>query len=168
MTTIYVNYQLGVVMTDTRTTTTYGEYLFGIFKVGSFEEYNDNGTKAINVHDRIFVESGSCSESAKILQYFIDGTPIKPAHKKHKQISSCLLIDKNWILHISITNGVLKKKFYTPSKTTWYSLGSGADALTEALRVYEFQPTVEQALSAFEIVKQQDSNTGGSTRIYPI
>lgn len=165
MTTIYVNHNLGVVMTDTRTTTTVMESLFG-FLWKSYDRYNDNGIKAIHVHDRIFVESGSCEESTKILQYLTHGIPIKPAHKKHKLISSCFLVDKNWILHIYIKNGKVHKKFNAVSKTAWFTTGSGSEALYDALKVYNFNPTIEQAIAAFKTVHFSDRFTNSHVAIY--
>lgn len=166
MTTIYVNHNLGVVMTDTRTTTTMVESFLGLIPVSTYDVYDDNGIKAIHVHDRIFVESGSCSESTKILQYLTHGTPIVPAHKKHKLISSCYLVDKNWVLHITINKGVLKKKFYAVDESAWYCGGSGSEALVESLRVYNFKPTIDEAIAAFKSVHFSDRFTNSYVQIY--
>lgn len=168
MTTIYVNHKLGVVMTDTRTTTTYIKSFLGLVKVGTYDVYDDSGIKAIHVHDRIFVESGSCSESAKILQYLTDGTPIKPAHKKNKLISNCFLVDKNWVLQIAINKGKIIKKFIALEPDAWYSTGSGADALYKALEAYNFNPSFEQAIDAFKTVHFSDRFTSSDVRIYQI
>lgn len=166
MTTIYVNHTLGVVMTDTRTTTTYVKSFLGLIPVGTYDVYDDTGIKAIHVHDRIFVESGSCSESTKILRYLTDGTPIEPAHKKHKLISNCFLVDKNWVLQIAIDKGKVIKKFTALGPTAWYSTGSGASALYEALKGYGFNPTMEQAIAAFKTVHFSDRFTSSDVQIY--
>lgn len=168
MTTVYVNHGLGVVMTDTRTTTTMVSSFLGLIPVGTYDVYNDNGVKAINVHDRIFVESGSCSESDKILQYLTTGKPIVPAHKKHKLISCCFLVDKNWTLHITINKGVLRKKFYVVDKGSWYSFGSGGEAMKQALAIYGYKPTMEQAIAAFKTVHFSDRFTSSQVQIYNI
>lgn len=168
MTTIYVNHKLGVVMTDTRTTTTMVESFLGLIPVGTYDVYDDNGIKAIHVHDRIFVESGSCSESTKILQYLTHGKPIVPAHKKHKLISNCFLIDKNWLLQIAIDKGKVIKKFQPLSPDAWYCTGSGASALYNALKVYDYKPTMEQAIAAFKTVHFSDRFTNNKVNIYQI
>lgn len=167
MTTIYVNHKLGVVLTDTRTTTTITETLFGL-PWNSYDEYNDNGVKAIHVHDRIFVESGSCCESTKILQYLTHGTPIIPSHKKYKRTSSCFLVDKNWLLHIYIQKGKVHKKFFALKSDAWYCTGSGAEALKKALEVYNFNPTMDEAIAAFKTVHFSDRFTSNQVRIYNI
>lgn len=166
MTTIYVNHTLGIVMTDTRATTTITEYLFGIIPIKKYEVYNDNGLKAIHVHDRIFVESGHCHESTKILRYLTDGTPIKPEHKKLGMRSICFLVDKNWVILFIIDKGKLTKKFIPLSGTSWYSTGSGNAALFEALKVYNFNPTLEEAIAAFKTVHFSDPYTNSYVQIY--
>lgn len=168
MTTIYVNHGLGVVMTDTRTTTTMVESLFGLIPIGTYDVYDDNGIKAIHVHDRIFVESGSCSESTKILQYLTNGTPIIPAHKKHKLISNCFLVDKNWVLQIAIDKGKVIKKFHAVNSSAWFCTGSGGPALYKALKAYDYKPTMEQAIAAFKTVHFSDRFTNSQVNIYQI
>ncbi|WNV47569.1 hypothetical protein ENKO_466 [Klebsiella phage fENko-Kae01] len=167
MTTIYVNHKLGVVMTDTRTTTTVQETFLGI-PIATYDTFNDDGVKAINVHDRIFVESGSCEESTKILQYLAHGTPIKPAPKKYKLLSNCFLVDKNWLLQIYIQKGKVHKRFHVVKEDSWYCTGSGSNALYEALKVYDFKPTLEEAISAFKTVHFSDRFTSNQVLIYKI
>lgn len=165
MTTIYVNHNLGVVLTDTRTTTTHSASLFG-FTISSVDTYNDDGLKAIYVHDRIFVESGSCSESTKILQYLVHGTEVKPAPAKHDLNSVCLLVDKNWVLELIIQKGVFKKRFNVVKNTAWYYTGSGSAALAEALKEYNSNITLPEAIDAFKKVHLTDRFTNDQIRIY--
>lgn len=168
MTTIYVNHELGVAMTDTRTTTTYDYVIFGCIKVGEHETFNDNTYKAIHVHDRLFIQSGDCGESTKTLQYLIDGTPIVPAPKKQKKSSVCFYVDKNWLLVFTLSKGKVQKKFYALSPDAWYSTGSGGDALSSALEKYNFKPTFEEAISAFKMVSKTDQYTSDKINIYNI
>ena len=166
MTTVYVNSRLGVVLTDTRTTSTTYNELFG-FILNERDEYFDNATKAMYLHDRVFAISGCTTETDKIARYIAFGEPIVPEPKKEKVIGNCVLVDKNWVLQILVENGKTKKIFYPYPKNWSWGTGSGWDALRDALKVYE-EPTLDEVIAAFKTVHKSDKYTNDQIKIYKI
>jgi len=167
MTTIYVNPRLGVVLTDTRTTsTTYNEF-FG-FTVNERDTFIDNSTKAMYLHDRVFAISGCVEETEKIARYIAFGEPIIPAPKKSKISGNCILVDKNWILQIITNKGEVSKIFFPiPHKNWAWGTGSGWDALKKELSVYD-EPTLDEVIAAFKTVHKSDKYTNDQIKLYKI
>lgn len=166
MTTIYVNHRLGVVLTDTRTTSTHYNTLFGI-TIKSYNTYFDDSHKAMYIHDRVFTVSGSVLESDKIIRFLTLGEPIVPANKKEKLSCNCLLVDKNWTLQFIINNGKFWKNFVITTPTWTYGTGSGWDTLSESLKDKE-NSTLEEVIVAFKTIHIKDEFTNDQIRLYKI
>lgn len=139
MTTIYVNHERGLVLTDSCVTTveswTYhtmaSYYLPWFFKPKTVEKIlrqTQTNQKAFWVHDRIFAGSGSCSGIEKYISNLVAKTNF--TFDEDDDFFGTL-VGASWVLKVKVKDGKLTTKFDAIGAGYTLAFGSGGINLTK-------------------------------------
>lgn len=142
MTTIYLNHNLGLLVTDSRATETEIEFCFWNRVLPFFfkPKVHFIGNKVIAqkslwVHDNLFTASGSVEQIDQYLNHLIFGTT--PCYKTSKQFNfNALLIGRSWVLCIDCESGKVTKQFYCVGQNGRFnlSMGSGGNLVSHLVQ----------------------------------
>lgn len=171
MTTVYVDKRAGLVLTDSRVTTTEERKFLGCIPLATKTTYGVVNQKAFYIHDRLFCAAGVVSEIDKVIQYLIYGKPVYP----HRTSSChCMLIGKEYVIHFIIFKGKLHKhvEFF---KSNWcMAIGSGALHISGIryrgdIIINDSEDEVrELIIDAFRQVRIKDIYTDDNVNLYRI
>lgn len=168
MTTVYIDKRCGLVITDSRVTSTEQRAFLGIFPLREKKHYFVTSQKSMYVHDRLFTSCGSLSEIDKVLNYLCYGTPVIPSRKNN---CHCVLLDKEYCIHLIVHNGKFIKKTEFIDNNYKFSMGSGSpymDLAIDAIPGLVDVPFHEYVLNQFMKVHTKDEYTDDNIIVYKI
>lgn len=134
MTTIYLNHNLGLLVTDSRATTTVTEYSMLSLMLPRF--FNPKvkvisnsvvPSKSLWIHDALFTASGDVQQVDAYLNHLLLGKELE-LEKRSAFNFNALLIGRSWVKCIDVLDGKLSSEFYCVGQNGRFnaSLGSGS------------------------------------------
>ncbi|EMR6006032.1 hypothetical protein WJW27_002738 [Escherichia coli] len=163
MTTVYIDKRLNLLITDSRVTLTIPRNLFGIFPLKPKYQYEVVNQKTLYVHDRLFSASGTISEIDKVLNWLINKEPVIP----HKKLGChCVLLSKDYIIHMNISNGKFTKKLQYLHEDYTFFMGSGGEYMVDAAIHEDTTTLCNKVFSTFMDVHNHDSFTDSNINVY--
>ncbi|EON7637039.1 hypothetical protein ABV23_RS00910 [Escherichia coli] len=163
MTTVYVDKRVGLLLTDSRVTTSTERYFLGLFPLKPKKQYGVVTQKSLYIHDRLFSAAGSVNEINKVLMYLIYGDIVLPSRKEN---CHCVLLSKDYCIHLGTKNGKFFKYLEFMHEEYVFFMGSGGEYMVDAA-VHENQDTLLQKIfSTFKEVKNHDEYTDDNINVY--
>lgn len=163
MTTVYIDKRLGVLMTDSRVTSTRPRFFLGIFPLKEKNHYGVVSQKTLYVHDRLFSAAGSVSEIDKVLNYLITGEKVIPSKKLS---CHCVLLSKDYCIHFVLVDGKFVKKLVFLHKDYTFFMGSGGEYMIDAACHEDYSTLQAKVLDTFMKVKNHDCFSDDNINVY--
>lgn len=165
MTTVYVNKRLGIALTDSRATEEVPRYFLGHFPLTPIPKKTVVNQKAIYIHDRLFLATGSVAIINRIAQYFVTG--VVPYIPNKKQSCECLLVGDEYSIKVTVEKGKFKKKVLFTKNDFYCIMGSGTKILFDLLKI-DGTETANDVIKQFRKVTRYDPYTDDNINLYRI
>jgi hypothetical protein len=165
MTTVYIDKRLGVLLTDSKVTSCEKRSFLGIFPLKPKFIYGIVTQKSLYVHDRLFSACGNVSEINKVLNYLISQEPVIPDRKAS---CHCVLLSKDYVIHLISTKGVFHKKLEYLHPDYTFFMGSGGEYMLDAAVHEEYNTLLDKVLNTFMDVHNHDNFTDDNINVYRI
>ncbi|ELW0836412.1 hypothetical protein ACRYKS_25095 [Escherichia coli] len=163
MTTVYIDKRLGVLLTDSKVTSTEQRSFLNLFPLKPKLSYGVVSQKTLYVHDRLFSACGEVSEINKVLRYLISQETVIPDRKAS---CHCVLVSKDYIIHLIVNKGKFTKKIdYLHNDYTFF-MGSGGEYMLDAAVHEEYNTLLDKVFDTFMDVHNHDIYTDDNINVY--
>ena len=165
MTTVFVSKRLGLAMTDSRATNTHPRFFLGFFQLTPKTTRTVVPQKALYIHDRLFLACGNVSTITLIMRYLTEHK--MPDIPKDCPSCECLLLGKEYAIHMYIDKGKFHKKTLYLKPDFCFIMGSGYDHLFW-VKGHKYLPyfSPDFVIDAFRNVCTKDKYTDDNINLY--